>query len=155
MVEGRREYVELHVTPNKKRLHVRLSGVGGRARPVDEPLSFEEMLVAPVGFESSVTHEEKGWSVSAKIPAAVLCTTANHPILLCPEANIAHRLGVQFSTSAEAPQPMLFATQGTGTLHAPVSRLRFDFRPIGRFAASFLLHGTPYRPLSPLLLKPT
>ena len=72
MVEGRRDYVELHVTPNNMRLHVRLPGVGERARSVDEPLSFEDMVVTPVGFESSVTREENGWSVSAKIPAAVL-----------------------------------------------------------------------------------
>lgn len=72
MVEGRRDYVELHVTPNNKCLHVRLPGVGGRARPVDEPMSFEEMVVAPVGFDSTVKSEANGWSVSATIPAAVL-----------------------------------------------------------------------------------
>lgn len=72
MVEERKDYVELHVTPNNMRLHVRLPGVGGRARPVDQPLSFEEMVVTPVGFNSTVKREENGWSVSAKIPAAVL-----------------------------------------------------------------------------------
>jgi hypothetical protein len=72
MVEGRKDYLELHVTPNNKRLHVWLPGVGGKAHPGDVPLPFEEMLVSPVGFSSSAKREEGGWSVSAMIPAAVL-----------------------------------------------------------------------------------
>lgn len=74
-------------------------------------------------------------------------------IVICPEDNIAHEIGMQFVKSPTASQPILFATQGTGILRAPMSRLRFDFRRIGKAAASFLLHGSSHRPPSPLMLK--
>ncbi len=87
--------------------------------------------------------------------------STNHPvdrskIVICPEDNIAHKLAEQLPPSTKRKAgTLLFATQGTGTLHAPVSRLRFDFRRIGKAAASFLLHGTPYRAVAPSTLKPS
>lgn len=72
MVEGRSDYGEFHVTPNNKRLHLHLPGVGGRVLPDGKPLSFEEMVVTPVGFSSSVSRNENGWSIAVKIPSDVL-----------------------------------------------------------------------------------
>jgi hypothetical protein len=47
----------------------------------------------------------------------------------------------------------LIATQGTGILSAPVSRLRYDFRRLGRSAASALLNGTRLPVLKPALVS--
>ncbi len=71
MVEGRREYVELHVAPNGRRMHLRIPGVGGRATPDAEPMPFEQMFVNPVGFGGEATVEPDGWRVRARIPAEV------------------------------------------------------------------------------------
>ncbi|MEX1119043.1 MAG: carbohydrate-binding family 9-like protein [Terrimicrobiaceae bacterium] len=71
MVDGQSDYIELHVTPNNKRLHLHLPGVGGKARPEDQALSFEKMIVEPVEFSSSAKRLKDGWSVSATIPASV------------------------------------------------------------------------------------
>lgn len=64
-VEGRREYVELHVTPNNMRLHLRLPDVAAA-------VPFDEMLVHPVGFESTAERVGSGWHVTMTVPAAVL-----------------------------------------------------------------------------------
>lgn len=72
MVEGRKDYVEMHVTPNNMKLHLRLPGVGGRAGPDDPPLEYEEMLISPVEFDSMVAHDQNKWTVQATIPASVL-----------------------------------------------------------------------------------
>jgi len=72
MVEGRKDYVELHVAPNNRRMHLRLPGVGGRATPDSPPLTFEEMKVTPVGFLSEARKTPFGWRVKASIPAGVL-----------------------------------------------------------------------------------
>jgi len=79
MVEGRQDYVEMHVTPNSKRLHLALPGVGGKATPESKPLEFEEMLVRKIGFESSVQRTADGWSVTARVPAHVLGVTSLQP----------------------------------------------------------------------------
>jgi hypothetical protein len=71
MVEGRREYVELHVAPNGRRMHLRIPGVGGRATPDAEPTPFEEMFVTPVGFTGEAMQGPRGWRVKAHIPAEV------------------------------------------------------------------------------------
>ncbi len=79
----------------------------------------------------------------------------SNQIFICPEDNIAHAQAEQFSPAdGRKRHAMLFATQGTGTLQAPVSRLRFDFRRIGKAAVSSLLHGTHYQPINPALLHP-
>ncbi|MBC2593256.1 hypothetical protein H5P28_03180 [Ruficoccus amylovorans] len=72
MIEGRDDYVELHVTPNHFRMHVAKPNVQGQLSPEADPLAFEEMLVAPVGFSSHVTRSENGWKVSMAIPPEVL-----------------------------------------------------------------------------------
>ena len=79
MVEGRSDYLELHVTPNGKRMHLDLPGVGGRHTQDSEPLEFEEMLVEPPGFNASVTEGEDGWRATVAIPPAALGLDAFEP----------------------------------------------------------------------------
>ena len=69
---------------------------------------------------------------------------------LCPEDHVAHALADKIAPLHKSGEIFpLIATQGTGILSAPVSRLRYDFRRLGRSAASALLNGT-----CPPLLKP-
>jgi hypothetical protein len=103
MVEGRRDYVELHVTPGNQRLHLQLPGVGGEVRPGSQALTFEQMLVEPVGFSSSTRPTKRGWSVSAKVPATVLGLKTLEPGL---------RLRVAFARYDASPgrEPVLSTT---------------------------------------------
>ena len=75
--------------------------------------------------------------------------------LVCPEDNTAKALLEEIqSIPPGAGRFFLFATQGTGLLASPANRVRFDFRRLGRSAASMLLHGTSPRPVSPGLIEP-
>lgn len=78
-VEGRREFVELHVVPNGFRVHAHLPGPRGMATPTSEPLAFESMLVSPVGFTAKAVKTKSGWRVSERIPAAILGLDAFRP----------------------------------------------------------------------------
>ncbi len=79
---------------------------------------------------------------------ATLC--AKGFAFLCPEDHVAHALADKIAPLHKSGEIFpLIATQGTGILSAPVSRLRYDFRRLGRSAASALLNGT-----CPPLLKP-
>ncbi len=71
-VDGRAEYTELHVAPGNIRLHLALPGPRGYRTPLGPPVPFEEMLVWPVGFTSSTSRHETGWSARAVIPASIL-----------------------------------------------------------------------------------
>ncbi len=70
--------------------------------------------------------------------------------VVCPEDNIA----LAIAAILPARGPRLIGTQGTGVLHAPHVRLRYDFRRIGRAAAAFVLHGTPLGMPAPTLVDP-
>jgi hypothetical protein len=75
-------------------------------------------------------------------------------VVICPEDNIAQELAKQLPPCInKMPSTLLLATQGTGTLHSPINRLRFDFRRIGKAAASSLLHGTALRKVGPSMLR--
>ncbi|MEI8205320.1 MAG: hypothetical protein WCG03_00415 [Kiritimatiellales bacterium] len=71
-VEGRADYVEMHITPNNRRTHLNLPGPDGRPSPNADMLTWETMVVKPVGFSSEVTRSDHEWRVSASIPAATL-----------------------------------------------------------------------------------
>lgn len=71
-VEGRTEYTELHIAPGNIRLHLALPGPRGYRTPLGPPVPFEEMLVWPVGFESSTGRTETGWTAQALVPARIL-----------------------------------------------------------------------------------
>lgn len=74
--------------------------------------------------------------------------------LICPEDNTAKALFEEIQSIPLATgRFFLFATQGTGLLTSPANRLRFDFRRLGRSAASLLLHGTHCKPVSPRLIE--
>ena len=78
-LEGNRDYVELHVTPNNKRMHLHLLGVVGKASEDAVPVPFEQMLVHPVGFRSTATRTPTGWRVTMSIPASVFRIPVFHP----------------------------------------------------------------------------
>ncbi|MGF1678499.1 MAG: carbohydrate-binding family 9-like protein [Candidatus Methylacidiphilales bacterium] len=71
-VGGRRDYIELHVTPHNHRMHLHLPGVGRRATPESDPLPFEKLLLPSVGFTSSARLTTGSWQVQATVPASVL-----------------------------------------------------------------------------------
>jgi hypothetical protein len=72
MVEGRSDYVELHVAPNNRRMHVQKPNAAGIRESDGSTIAFEEMLVSPIGFTSETVKTTSGWQVQAHIPAAVL-----------------------------------------------------------------------------------
>ena len=80
-IEGKRDYVELHVTPNNQRMHLHLPGVGGKASEDAVPVPFEQMLVHPVGFRSTASRTPTGWRVMMSIPASVFRIPVFHPSL--------------------------------------------------------------------------
>lgn len=71
-VEGRTDYVELHIVPTNHKLHLHLPGIRGRVTSEAKPATFDQMLVTPVGFTSEVTRTATGWKVDARVPADVL-----------------------------------------------------------------------------------
>ena len=73
--------------------------------------------------------------------------------LICPEDNTAKALFEEIqATPLSTERISLFATQGTGLLSSPANRVRFDFRRLGRSAASMLLHGTSFKTVAPRLV---
>lgn len=58
-------------------------------------------------------------------------------LIVCPEDNLASALADKIIS----PRQHLIATQGTGILRSPHARLRYDYRRLGRAAASFILTG--------------
>lgn len=71
-VEGREDYVELHVSPNNHRMHLKLPRVSWRPSPEAEPLTFDQVQVRPEGFISETVRTPAGWSVRMEIPAPVM-----------------------------------------------------------------------------------
>ncbi len=70
--KGADEYVELHVAPNNKRLHLRLPNRAPGGGQATNAASFDSLLVSPVGFRSSVRLFPSAWKVLARIPPDVL-----------------------------------------------------------------------------------
>lgn len=67
--------------------------------------------------------------------------------LICPEDNTAQAIADAIPRSPKSAAAIhVIATQGTGLLSSPFTRLRHDFRRLGRSAASFILHGTKLSP---------
>ena len=72
-------------------------------------------------------------------------------VFVCPEDNAAHALAKNIASFHRDREHFpLIATQGTGILSAPIRRLRYDFRRLGRSAAAAVINGS----FSPLL-KPS
>jgi len=108
---------------------------------IDESMDFlEEQLQGRIA-------KRMDYAAAAR-QVATLC--AKGFAFLCPEDHVAHALAEKIAPLHKSGEIFpLIATQGTGILSAPVSRLRYDFRRLGRSAASALLNGT-----RPPLLKP-
>lgn len=82
-------------------------------------------------------------------------TTAPRRIgLVCCEDNVClELLELWRQSSGLDHRTGLLAMQGTGVLSAPVTRLRYDYRRLGRSAAALALHGQPPGPVSPQLIE--
>lgn len=75
--------------------------------------------------------------------------------LICPEDNTALKIAemAEAELGEKAAQRVhIIATQGTGVVSAPHTRLRYDYRRLGRSAASNILHDTDYREMRPTLV---
>ena len=69
--------------------------------------------------------------------------TEGKNLFICPEDNTAKALLDKMESIGNSPnKPLLLATQGTGLVHSPTSRLDIDFQKLGKSAASKLLHGS-------------
>lgn len=74
--------------------------------------------------------------------------------LVCCEDNVClELLELWRQAGTSGRQPGLMALQGTGVLSAPMTRLRYDYRRLGRSAAALALHGQPPGPVSPHLIE--
>lgn len=84
---------------------------------------------------------------------------ANHVegSFIAPEDNTALALQalIKRSRSVLSKTAQVVATQGTGLVTAPTLRLRYDYRRLGRSAASRILHGTPVVAVPPAWIAPT
>jgi hypothetical protein len=104
VMEGMRDYVELHVTPNNKRLHVRLPGVGVRAFRVDEPLSSSEEGNARLrpAFAGRVSNgEERDFSFKLEYTNAGELTHSVSGLKVAGLSGIYHPQEMEFVTPLE------------------------------------------------------
>ena len=101
--------------------------------------------LAPLGCQEIQFHDKARISALASGDGGRVC-------LVCPEDNtalgIAELIRLAESEGAEHRVEVM-ATQGTGVVTAPHSRLRYDYRRLGRAAVSHILHGTPFKPMKP------
>jgi DNA-binding LacI/PurR family transcriptional regulator len=74
-----------------------------------------------------------------------------HSCFICTEDNTALGLASQIA-EADRKTVEMVAIQGTGVVTAPHTRLRYDFRRLGRSAASSILHGTAIKQMAPRLV---
>jgi hypothetical protein len=85
-------------------------------------------------------------------PAGLRKAIRRFDLLVCPEDNVA--LAVARTLEGHGRGPAIFGTQGTGVLHSPHARLRYDYRRFGRAAVSRLLLGTRVASMPPSLIAP-
>jgi DNA-binding transcriptional regulator YhcF (GntR family) len=78
-----------------------------------------------------------------------------HCCFICTEDNTALGLA-DYIRKSEAATKIdmieMLAIQGTGVVTAPHTRLRYDYRRLGRAAASSILHGTAIKQMAPRLI---
>lgn len=81
--------------------------------------------------------------------------TRTNRCLVCLEDNTALDLAnkvLEWVPASRQGQVEVLATQGTGVVKSPHTRLRYDYRRLGRTAASNILHGTPIKHMRPSLI---
>jgi hypothetical protein len=71
-VEGRTDYVELHITPAGTRFHAHKPNVTGTDPITGEWQPIEHWLVTPIGFSAQSNRIENGWHATLQIPPTVL-----------------------------------------------------------------------------------
>ena len=115
---------------------------------IDDCIRRLRIALAPLGCEEILFQDKKRISALATEGDERIC-------LVCPEDNTALGLAnlIRRTKPSGAPDRLeIMATQGTGVVTAPHSRLRFDYRRLGRAAVSHILHGTPFKPMKPTLV---
>ncbi|WFB36235.1 helix-turn-helix domain-containing protein [Kiritimatiellota bacterium B12222] len=75
-----------------------------------------------------------------------------HSCFICTEDNTALGLAARLADADRTTVEMV-AIQGTGIVTAPHTRLRYDYRRLGRSAASSILHGTAIKQMAPRLVS--
>ncbi len=74
-----------------------------------------------------------------------------HSCFICTEDNTALGLASRIR-EADRKTVEMVSIQGTGIVTAPHTRLRYDYRRLGRSAASGILHGTAIKQMAPRLV---
>lgn len=78
-----------------------------------------------------------------------------HCCFICIEDNTALALADRILATKSAQKfemVEMLAIQGTGVVTSPHTRLRYDYRRLGRAAASSILHGTAIKQMAPRLV---
>lgn len=102
-VEGREDYVELHITPANTRFHAHKPNVAGTEPSTGEWKPIEHWLVSPIGFSAEANEIKGGWHASLEIPPSILALDQFTP---------GTALRISFARYDGAPdrEPMLSAT---------------------------------------------
>lgn len=142
-VEIVREYVRRH---DFRRLYLVCPFHGDPA--IVHGMSALLDALSPWKIKTIDYHDTKALKRLLARPGGPLC-------LICPEDNIALGLAAivkEHTPGGQSSRITVLATQGTGVVTSPHSRLRFDYRRLGRAAASHILHGTKVHPVRPHLV---
>jgi DNA-binding transcriptional regulator YhcF (GntR family) len=86
---------------------------------------------------------------------AAIAEIGPHCCFICTEDNTALGLADRILASPSATKfdmIEMLAIQGTGVVKAPHTRLRYDYRRLGRAAAASILHGTAIKQMAPRLI---
>lgn len=78
-VEGRTDYVELHITPNNTRLHAHKPNALGYDPDTGEWIPVEKWLISPIGFNAQAKEINGGWHGALQIPPSILGLEAFTP----------------------------------------------------------------------------
>ncbi|MGE9290839.1 MAG: helix-turn-helix domain-containing protein [Puniceicoccales bacterium] len=119
----------------------------------EEPLLHQSMAHIQETLADISTHSFSYYDKAA-IESAI-ASIGPHCCFICIEDNTALGLADQILASESAQtfdMIEMLAIQGTGVVTAPHTRLRYDYRRLGRAAASSILHGTAIKQMAPRLV---
>ncbi len=115
---------------------------------ITDSLAQLKAVLAPLGIREIRYHDTEALE-------KLISGASEDTCLVCPEDNTALKLVSlirQLVPGKHRFRIEVVATQGTGVVKAPHSRLRYDYRRLGRSAASNILHGTEFKPMRPTLV---
>ncbi len=115
---------------------------------ITDSLGQLKAVLSPLGIREIRYHDTKAMEKVISERDKDIC-------LVCPEDGTALKIADLIRGLApkdEGRRVEVVATQGTGVLTSPHSRLRHDYRRLGRSAASNILHGTEFKAMRPILV---